>query len=215
MYKLSLSGNYFSSDSVIDIIAKIWEGSDSTTKKGPTKPQKPSLSDAQERHEHTTTAIMAGQLSWTHRLGSNFLWRPDNTRKLSTEFYCYMLARKRVRWFSQNCSSNFKVSCMNSTLNTFFFFLFQRCELMPMWVLHELMASILFLLLLLLSLYSISCFKSESSPWGRLYFSSFVSTVSLSEREGGSNSHKGDGDRGVGCWQTAKAKKCCTAWPQS
>lgn len=65
------------------------------------------------------------------------------------------------------------------------------------------------------SLYSISCFKSESSPRGRLYFSSFVSSLSLSEREGGSNSHKGDGDRGVGCWQSAKAKKCCTAWPQS
>lgn len=65
------------------------------------------------------------------------------------------------------------------------------------------------------SLYSISCFKSESSPRGRLYFSSFVSSLSLSEREGGSNSHKGDGDRGVGCWQSAKAKKCCTAWPRS
>lgn len=89
------------------------------------------------------------------------------------------------------------------------FFYYKRSDLMLMWLLHELMASILFLLLLL-SLYTISCFKSESSPRGRLYFSSFVFSLSLSEREGGSNSHEGDRDRGVGCWQSAKAKKCCT-----
>lgn len=102
----------------------------------------------------------------------------------------------------------------NSTLMSVFFFLIQRSELMLnvglTWIdgfniisrppppLHR-----------------ISCFKSESNPRGRLYFSSFVSSLSLSEREGGSNSHEGDGDRGVGCWQSAKARKCCTVWPQT
>lgn len=77
---------------------------------------------------------------------------------------------------------------------------------MLIWVSHELMASILFLLLLL-SLQYISCFKSKRSPRGRLYFSSFVSSLSLSEWEGGSNSHKGDRDRGESCWQSTNAEK--------
>lgn len=64
-------------------------------------------------------------------------------------------------------------------------------------------------------LYSISCFKSKSSPRGCLYFPSFVSSLLLSEREGGSNSHEVDRDRGVGCWQSAEAKKGCTVWPQT
>lgn len=63
------------------------------------------------------------------------------------------------------------------------------------------------------SLYTISCFKGKSSPRGCLCFSSFVSSLSVSEWEGGSNSHKGDRAGVVDCWQSAKAKKCCTVWP--